>query len=70
MPQSIRDFSKVRAHDGVIDFSLYQQDGSLQPMRCKDSFGNRMFFSWVQKYDSPTTGHDVESIARRRAETP
>jgi hypothetical protein len=62
----ITDFSKIRiGDDGRIHYFLYQQDGSKQPMSCPDTIHNRLFVSWCQKFDSPTTGHDVETVARR-----
>lgn len=64
----LRDFSKLRIEDGRIHYFLYQQDGSKQPMSCADTLHNRLFVSWCQKFDSPTTGHDVESVARRGRE--
>lgn len=48
---ALDDFSRLDIREGVIHYRLYQQDGSLQPMTCKDTFENRLFVSWVQKFD-------------------
>ena len=46
---------KLNIRDGVIHYFIYQQDGSKQPMTCRDSQHNRMFVSWVQIHDTPGT---------------
>lgn len=51
MTLALNDFSKLTIRDGVIHYKIRQQDGSFQPMTCSDSFHNRMFVSWVQKFD-------------------
>lgn len=61
------DWSKLRINDGAIEFFLYMQDGSKVPWRVADTFPNRLFVNWLQVHDSPTTGRDVESLAKRGA---
>lgn len=48
---NVHDFSKLVIRDGVIHYRVYQQDGSLLPMTCKDTLSNRLFVSWVQIFD-------------------
>lgn len=48
------DHSKLRIGDGVIHFSLFQQDGSLQPMTMPDNYQNRCYVSWFQIHDRYT----------------
>lgn len=50
----ISDHTKVKAHDGVIDFILLQQDGTKQSMTCKDTPANRMYVSYIQIHDRYT----------------
>lgn len=45
-------FSKLRIEGDVIHYRLYQQDGTMQPMTCKNTLSNRMFVDWVQIHDS------------------
>lgn len=47
------DELKVRLSDGWIEYFLYQQDGTKQPMSCRDTRSNRIFVSWMQIYDAP-----------------
>ena len=35
----------------TIHYRLYQQDGTMQPMACSNTQSNRLFVSWVQKFD-------------------
>jgi hypothetical protein len=51
--QSARDWSKLRISNGVINFFLYQQDGTKQWMAIRDTVGNRHLVSWMQVHDSP-----------------
>jgi len=51
---TIRDHSKLKIVEGVIHYRLYQQDGSMQDMTCRDTPDNRMFVSWVQMHDRYT----------------
>lgn len=60
-PMALHDFSKLKIAEGVIHYSIYQQDGSLQPMTCQDTLSNRYFVSWVQKFDRYTVhGKETE----------
>lgn len=59
------DLRKLRRRDGLIHYFLYQQDGSKQPMSCKDTPANRIYVAWMQIHDSPLTGRSVEELARR-----
>jgi hypothetical protein len=59
-PMALDDFSKLRIEDGVIHYRLYRQDGSMQHMTCADTQSNRLFVSWVQKFDRYTTS-DAEA---------
>lgn len=61
------DLSKLRIQDGRIHYFLYQQDGSKQPMSCRDTQANRMAVAWMQIHDSPLTGRSVEELAARQA---
>jgi len=61
----LNDFSKLRIEGGRIHYFLYQQDGTKQPMSCPDTTTNRLAVSWFQKFDSPSTGSDPESVERR-----
>lgn len=54
--QKLNDFSKLRISDGKISYFIYQQDGTKQWMVCRDTPNNRLFVSWLQIHDSPTTG--------------
>lgn len=54
MSLALDDFSKLDIRDGVIHYRLYQQDGTMQPMTCRDTFDARLFVSWVQKFDRYT----------------
>lgn len=47
----LNDFSKLDIRDGAIHYDLYRQNGTKQPMDCPDTQANRMFVSWVQKFD-------------------
>lgn len=60
------DLSKLRLVDGMIHYFLYQQDGSKQPMTCRDTQSNRLFVAWAQIHDSPLTGSSAEELERRR----
>ena len=51
---ALNDFSKLRIESGVIHYRLYRQDGTFQPMTCRDTQSNRLFVSWVQKFDRYT----------------
>ena len=50
----LTDFSKLHILAGRIHYRLYQQDGTMQAMDCVDTLDNRMFVSWVQKFDRHT----------------
>jgi len=58
--------ARLDIRDDVIHYRLYQQDGSMQAMRCADTQSNRLFVSWVQAFDrmgaraplSPTGGEN------------
>lgn len=45
------DLENLKICDGKIEYKLYSQDGAFQHMTCPDTKDNRMFVSWVQKYD-------------------
>ena len=51
-----RDFSKIRIVNGRIHYFLYQQDGTKQAMSAENTLSNRLWVSWAQIHDSPTTG--------------
>lgn len=51
MPLALNDFSKLHLRDGRIDYFLYRQDGTRQPMNCADTPSNRLFVSWMQQHD-------------------
>ena len=59
------DLTKLKIRDGLIHYFLYQQDGSKQPMTCRDTPANRLNVAWMQIHDSPLTGTSVEELARR-----
>jgi hypothetical protein len=46
--------AKLEIRDGVIHYRIYQQDGSLQPMKCPDTLPNRLYVSWFQAHDRHT----------------
>lgn len=48
---ALTDFSKLRIVDGAIHYRIQQQDGSMQPMTCRDTPSNRLFVSWLQVHD-------------------
>ena len=50
----LRDFTKVNVVDGEIHYKLYQQDGTFQHMRCKDTLSNHLYVSWMQIHDRYT----------------
>lgn len=50
------DRARINTADGVINYRLYQQDGSMQPMTCKDTLSNRLIVSWIQAHDRYTVG--------------
>jgi hypothetical protein len=54
MTLALGDFSRLNISDGVIHYRLYRQDGTFQPMTCRDTQSNRLFVSWVQKFDRYT----------------
>jgi len=54
LPLPLDDFSKLRLGEGIIRYRLYQQDGSMVEMTCEDKLSNRLFVSWVQKFDRYT----------------
>jgi hypothetical protein len=58
--------SKLRIENGRINYFLYQQDGTKQPMSCLDTRDNRLLVSWMQIHDSALTGRSVEELAARR----
>lgn len=41
----------MKIQNGTIDYKLYRQDGTFQPMTCSDTTDNRMFVEWVQRFD-------------------
>jgi hypothetical protein len=45
------DFSKIKGRDGRIWYRIYQQDGSLQDMECRDTYDNRVIVSLIQIHD-------------------
>lgn len=51
----LNDFSKLRLDPATqaIDYFLYRQDGTRQPMRCRDTPSNRLVISWIQIHDAP-----------------
>lgn len=53
-PMALADFSKLKIVDGVIHYKVYAQDGSFIPMTVPDNHSNRLFVSWVQKFDRYT----------------
>jgi hypothetical protein len=59
------DLSKLRIEGGRIHYFLYQQDGTKQPMTCRDTRANRMCIAWMQIHDSPFTGNSPEERAAR-----
>lgn len=46
--------ARLDIRDGVIHYRLYQQDGSMEAMTCRDTASNRLFVSWVQAHDRYT----------------
>jgi hypothetical protein len=48
--------ARLDVRDGHIHYRLYQQDGSMQAMSCRDTPSNRLFVSWVQAHDRYTVG--------------
>ena len=63
------DTTHLRIADGCISFFLYMQDGSKMPWRVDDTRPNRRFVNWLQVHDSPTTGRDAETVAKRASAT-
>lgn len=63
MSRDLADFSKLSIREGRIFHFVYQQDGSRQEMSCTDTLSSRLFISWLQIHDSPTTGHEAERNA-------
>jgi len=60
------DLAKLRLSEGMIHYFLYQQDGTRQPMSCRDTAPNRIIVAWMQIHDSPLTGRSVEELERRK----
>lgn len=58
VPMPLTDFSKLNIANGVIHYRLYGQDGSFVPMTLMDNYSNRLFVSWVQKFDRYTEHGD------------
>jgi hypothetical protein len=48
--------ARLDIRDGEIHYRLYRQDGSMQPMSCRDTPSNRLFVSWAQAHDRYTVG--------------
>ena len=53
MELALNDPSKLTIKDGRIHYRLYQQDGSMQKMDCKDTISNRLTVAWFQIHDRP-----------------
>jgi hypothetical protein len=51
MPDDLLSRARLDIRDGVIHYGLYQQDGTMQAMTCRDTTSNRMFVSWVKQHD-------------------
>jgi hypothetical protein len=47
------DLSKLDIRDGTINYFIYQQNRTKQPMSCPDTPHNRQFVSYVQIHDQP-----------------
>lgn len=45
---------KLKICNGEIVYYLYQQDGSMQKMNCKDTPDNRLYVSWFKAHDRYT----------------
>jgi hypothetical protein len=56
----LNDFRKLDIRDGVIYYKIYAQDGSFIPMNCRDTISNRLFVSWVQKFDRYTVSGEED----------
>ena len=50
------DPEKLDIRDGAIHYALYQQDGTMQPMTCPDTFHNRQCVAWIKIHDRYTPG--------------
>lgn len=48
--------ARLGIREGEIHYGIYQQDGSMQPMSCKDTPSNRLYVSWIQAHDRYTPG--------------
>lgn len=46
--------AKLQIDGDCIHYRLYQQDGSMQPMTCKNTLENRRLVSWMQHHDRYT----------------
>jgi len=42
---------KAELKDGVISAFIYDQEGTLQPLKVKDTLMNRCFIQWLQRHD-------------------
>lgn len=45
---------KLNIENEIINYKIYQQDGSMQAMTCRDTLSNRNFVEWVQIHDRYT----------------
>lgn len=48
---NVQDWSKLRIVDDVIHYSIYQQDGTMQPMTAPNTLHNRQIISYIQIHD-------------------
>lgn len=62
---SLLETAKLDIRNGAIHYKIYQQDGSMQPMTCRDTTSNRVFISWLQSHDRYTpTEKDINDEQR------
>lgn len=53
-PQTTFDTSKLNIQEGIINYKIYRQDGTFQPMSAPDTFHNRQCVDWIQSFDRYT----------------
>lgn len=51
MNNELQPTTPLDIRDGHIHYSLYNQEGVLQPCKCADTVSNRLFVVWVRKFD-------------------
>lgn len=43
--------AKLKIRRGRVLYKIYQQDGTMQEMTCKDTPDNRLYVSWIKAHD-------------------